>query len=240
MPENGMLNSEFVLRAITDRESFIRLCNPYNLIRDAFMDLEQIPESMRLTLGEERYRTLRGEDLRDAVWPTFSEGFWGFLDACDAQEKQAKLMPDFQSCEQYFPLELTRVIAKFHMSFGLAEKGLNKHSYKKTLSSDEKHEVLLILKMVDQLQHQFSALYFHYDQLPDGSVKSVLKPVFSDMQVDEYGTCKSKNLAGIQKGALKLLKFTDSSFDTENESLCMDESVDNQRAVDSSIIRAFE
>ena len=240
MPENGMLNSEFVLRAITDRESFVRLCNPYNLIRDAFMDLERIPESMTLILGEESYRTLRGEELRDAVWPTFSKSFWIFLDACDAQEKKTKSMPEFQGCDQYFPLELTRVLAKFHMSFGIAEKGLFKHSNKKALNSDERREVLLILKMLGPLQQQFSELYYHFDQLPDGPVKAVLKPMFSDSQIDEDGKCKSKKVAEIHKGILKLLEITASSFDIENDGLWIDDEVDNQNSLDLSVERAFE
>lgn len=240
MPENGILTSEFVLRAITDRESFVRLCNPYNLIRDAFMDLEQIPEALRLILGEERSRNLRGEDLRDAVWPTFSKSFWVFLDACDAQEKKTKSMPEFQGCDQYFPLELTRVFAKFYMKFGIAEKGLVKHSNKKALNSDERREVLLTLKMLGQLQQQFSELYYHFDQLPDGPMKSVLKALFSDAQVDENGICKSKNVVRIQKAILTLLQCTDSSFDTESEVQLLGEAVDDQSAEDSSVERAFE
>ena len=197
--QNGALDPGFVMRAITDIQSFVRLCEPYNLIRDVNMDLEQVPDVMKLVLGEDRFKTLRGEALRDAVWPAVAENFWKFLDECGALESTAKLMPEFQKCEQYFPLAFTRAVAKFNLAFGIAEKKFQKYYLKSSLTQKEKGEVLQLVKMADQLQNKFSDFYYHFKQLPNSPVKLVLKTMLGDVLVDDSAT-KSKKIVRMHKG----------------------------------------
>ncbi len=200
--KNGEINPEFVLRAVTDEQSFVRLSDPYNLIRDANMDFEQVPEVMKLALGEERFQTLRGEAQRDAIWPVVAKGFWQFLDDCESSEKKVQLMPEFKACEQSFPLALTRAVAKFNLEFGLAEKEFQKYYLNSTLTDEERAEVHRILQSVNNLQAQFSELYNLCGHLPDAVVTSIL----GEVVLGDEGDKKSKKVAGIQKGIIKLFK----------------------------------
>lgn len=236
--QNGALDPQFVLRAITDIQSFVRLSEPYNLIRDVNMDLEQVPDVMKLVLGEDRFKTLRGEALRDAVWPAAAENFWKFLDECGSLESTAKLMPEFQKCGQYFPLAYTRAVAKFNLAFGIAEKKLQNYYLKSTLTEKEKGEVLQLLKMSDQLQNKFSEFYYHYKQLPDSPVKVVLKIMLGDVLVDDSAT-KSKKIVRMHKGILKLLRIAAPSFNLDPEELLRVGVNQDQWDLDFSVEKAF-
>ncbi|WP_163369343.1 hypothetical protein [Endozoicomonas acroporae] len=236
--QNGALDPGFVMRAVTDIQSFVRLSEPYNLIRDVNMDLEQVPDVMKLVLGEDRYTTLRGEALRDAIWPAVAESFWKFLDECGSLESTAKHMPEFQKCEHYFPLACTRAVAKFNLAFGIAEKRFQKYYLKSTLTENEKGEVLQLVKMAEQLQSKFSEFYCHYKQLPDSSVKVVLKTMLGDVLVDD-GDTKSRKLIKMHQGILKLLTIADPSFQLDPEQLLRVRVSFGQWDLDFSVEKAF-
>ncbi|USE36101.1 hypothetical protein [Endozoicomonas sp. SCSIO W0465] len=237
--QNGALDPVFVMRAITDIQSFVRLSDPYNLIRDANMDLEQVPDVMRLVLGEAGFKTLRGETRRDAVWPAIAENFWKFLDECNSLESMAKRKPGFQKCEHYFPLAFTKAIAKFNLAFGLTEKGVQRYYLNSTLTAEEKGAVLELLNMAGHLQNKFSEFYYHYEQLPEGSVKTVLKTVLGDVLADD-GAIKSRKIAEIYKGILKLLTIADPSFTPDAEGLSPVSPSQDQGSLGFSVKLAFE
>ncbi|MBO9482222.1 hypothetical protein [Salinisphaera sp. G21_0] len=236
--QNGVLDPGFVMRAITDTQSFIRLSEPYNLIRDVNMDLEQVPDVMKLVLGEDRFSTLRGEALRDAVWPVVVENFWKFLDECGSLESTVKCMPEFQKREHYFPLVYTKAVAKFNLAFGITEKRFQKYYLKSTLTENEKGEVLQLVKMAEQIQSKFSEFYYHYKQLPDSSVKVILKTMFSDVLVDDSDT-KSRKIIRMHQGILKLLTIADPSFQLDPEQLSRVRVNFGQWDLDFSVEKAF-
>ncbi|WP_422463096.1 MULTISPECIES: hypothetical protein [unclassified Endozoicomonas] len=236
--QNGTLNPGFVMRAITDIQSFVRLSEPYNLIRDVNMDLEQVPDVMKLVLGEDRFKTLRGEALRDAIWPVVAENFWKFLDECGSLESTVKRMPEFQKREHYFPLAYTKAVAKFNLAFGIAEKRFQKFYLKSTLTENEKGEVLQLVKMAEQLQNKFSEFYCHYKQLPDSSIKVVLKTMFGDVLVGDSDT-KSRKIIRMHQGILKLLIIADPSFQLDPEELPRVRVSQDQWDLDFSVEKAF-
>ena len=183
---------DFIRRMLVDEQSFVRACDPYNVIRDINADIEEEAKAEKrfrysiLAKAEVTDKSLRGEAFRDATRPVSEQAYWNFMARC--QDDHSNTLDEESEPNKgvfKYSLHLINKLACFNNEFGQIEHNFNQFLFKKELSTDDQKRLRSLLKRAGKLQKHAESCYLHCEQhnLEQKTIENILsKAVGSDSQ----------------------------------------------------------
>ncbi|ELT97090.1 hypothetical protein CAPTEDRAFT_212488, partial [Capitella teleta] len=196
---------DFIRRMLVDEQSFVRACDPYNVIRDINADIEEEAKAEKrfrysiLAKAEVTDKSLRGEAFRDATRPVSAQAYWNFMARC--QDDHSNTLDEESEPNKgvlKYSFHLIHKLACFNNEFGQIEHDFNQFIFKKELSMDDQKRLRSLLKRAGTLQKHAESCYQECEKydLVQKTIENILsKPVGSDSQ-----NRQCKKLQKIQEG----------------------------------------
>ncbi len=171
--EGGQIRSDFVLKLMTDEQSFGRFCNMGKLIRDVFPLLDNQSDLMRAMLGDDDFHSLRGEARRDAVYPFIIDGFWKLTRGIWLKAKSPDLLTELGKHEEVFALEAMVSLAGFSGELATLERKLLNYGIKGVISVEEFDDAKKCLDHAKKLQELAGRLYGQWNLQPAKALRAI-------------------------------------------------------------------
>ncbi|WP_066016172.1 hypothetical protein [Endozoicomonas atrinae] len=206
---DNTIKIDFIRRMLVDEQSFVRACDPYNVIRDINADIEEEAKAEKrfrysiLAKAEVTDKSLRGEAFRDATRPVSEQAYWNFMARC--QDDHSNTLDEESEPNKgvfKYSFRLIHKLACFNNEFGQIERDFRQLLFKE-LSMDDQKRLRSLLKRAGTLQKHAESCYQYCEQynLEQKTIENILsKAVGSDSQ-----NRQCKKLQGIQEGIRKKL-----------------------------------
>ncbi len=201
--ESGQIRSDFVLKLMTDEESFGRFCNMGKLVRDVFPLLDEQHDLMKAVLGDDGFYSLREEARRDAVYPFIIDGFWKLTLGVWLKSKSPDLLKKLENQDRVFSIEAMVALSGFSGDLATLERKLLNYDIKGVLSIEDIEDAGKCHDHASSLRELSGRLYDQWYRQPvkalkalDVNLKEGQMPPFSSQQV---GDIERKFLLLIEK-----------------------------------------
>ncbi|WP_419834131.1 hypothetical protein [Endozoicomonas atrinae] len=202
---DNTIKIDFIRRMLVDEQSFVRACDPYNVIRDINADIEEEAKAEKrfrysiLAKAEVTDKSLRGEAFRDATWPVSEQAYWNFMARC--QDDHSNTLDEESEPNKgvfKYSFHLIHKLACFNNEFGQIEHDFKQFLFKKELSTDDQKRLRSLLKRAGRLQKHAENCYQECEKynLDQKTIENILsKAVGLDSQ-----NRQCKKLQKIQEG----------------------------------------